>query len=129
VIDRAEVPALDLILDKLHVLSAAPVEDNAKNAVGTPRRLNDHLPFSGGRRQRFLDHDVFAGFQRGQCYRHVQYVRHGDSHRLDIGVCDQILVVSINARNVKLLCQFPASFLVESRNGDDLGAWILGEPL
>ncbi len=87
-VDRAKVPALDLLLDKLHVLSAAPVEDNAKHAVSTARRLDDPLAFRGSGRQRFLDHDVFAGFQCGKRDWHVQDVRHGDSDRFDIRVRD-----------------------------------------
>ena len=128
-VDLAEVPALDFLLDKLHVLAAAPVEDDAEHAVGTARRVDDPLAFLGRWGQRFLDHDVFAGFQRGEGHRHMQDVRHGDGHRFDVGVGDKILVVAIDARNVELLGQVPAALFVEPRDGDDLSARDLGEPL
>jgi hypothetical protein len=64
VVDIAKVSTLDLLLDKLNVLPASPVEDDAKNALRAACCIDDPLTLRGSRRQRFFDHDVFSGFQR-----------------------------------------------------------------
>ena len=128
-VDGAEIPARDLLLDELHVLSAAPVEDNAKNALRTARCVDNLLAFRGRWRQWLLDHDMFAGLQCRERHRHVQDIRHGDGHCLDVRVRDQILVVSIDARNIELLGQVPAALLIQTRDGKDLSARVLGEAL
>ncbi len=59
----------------------------------------------------------------------MQDVRDGDGDGFDVRVGDQFLVLAVDAGHVELLGQIPAAVLVESGDGDDFGAGILGESL
>ena len=102
---------------------------NAKDALRAPCRVDDPLPFRCCWRQRFFDHDVFAGFQCRERHGHMQDIRHGDGHRLDVRIRDEILIVSVDARDVELLGQVPAPLFIKTRDGNNLGARDLGETL
>src|ERR671920_571557 len=91
VVDPAEIPLLDMTLERLHVAPLALGEGDVHRAIRLPGRSYYLLRLSAVARQRLLAEHVPAAFEGGYGDGGVQVVRRPDAHDVEVVAGDEFL--------------------------------------
>ncbi len=126
VVDTSERAGGDLVAHDLDIVTCTALKGDCKDAVVFFGGL-DHLAALGGvAGEGLLDQDVLAGIEGGDGDGPVEDVWDGDAHCLNVVLGEQVLVVSVHARDVEPPGEHFAAVGIEAGQGDDLDAGVGG---
>ena len=129
VVDPAQVPLLDVPLERLHVPPLPLREGYVDGPVCLPGRPHDPLGLDPRPGQRLLAEHVPAAPERRDGDRRVQVVRRPDAHHVQILPGDEVLPTPVEVGHPVEPAEFPQPLLLEPRQRDGLYPGHLHEVL
>src|SRR5829696_597135 len=129
VVDPAQVPFLDVPLERLNVAPLALGEGDVHGAIGLPGRAYYPLRLGAVARERLLAEHVPAVCEGGHGDGGVQVVRRPDAHDVEVVAGDEFLPARVKIRHAVAPAELLQAVLFEPGERDGLHAWHPGEVL
>ena len=127
VIDLARVAAFQDRFGDLGVAMEAEILRDHECAPHFLGDLDDFGGFPGVERHRLFDQHVLASLQGVNGDPRVQMVRHGDGHRINVRLIQQVVVIGVRAGDFEAVGRLLEAFGVGFGDGHRGGAWTMQE--